>query len=183
MRVLRNYIAFLTVVLAFSFVGVSAQTYTNVRSTQSIERQVFKKIIGLPFYGVFDHIAFKVDGGTVTLYGKVNSLGTRKSAERVVAKIPGVQNVVNNIENLPPSSFDNSIRRNLVRTFSRRGGSLYRYLIEPNPSMRLIVDRGHVTLEGYVSNRGDSNLANILANGIPGVFSVTNNLVVGRQDY
>ncbi len=183
MKSFRNYTVFLMAIFAFSVVGVSAQTYTNVRSTQGIERQVFKKILTLPYYGVFDHIAFKIDGSTVTLYGKVNSLGTRKSAERVVAKIPGVQNVVNNIENLPPSSFDNSIRRGLVRDFSRRGGSLYRYLQEPNPSMRLIVDRGHVTLEGYVSNRSDANLANILAHGVNGVFSVKNNLVVGKQDY
>lgn len=183
MRSLRNHTVFLMAVLMFSAVAVSAQSYSNSRSTQSIERQVFKKIIGLPYYGVFDHIAFKVDGGTVTLYGKVNSLGTRKSAENVVERIPGVTNVVNNIENLPPSSFDNSIRRRLVRDFSRRGGSLYRYLQGPNPSMRLIVDRGHVTLEGYVSNKSDTDLANILANGVNGVFSVTNNLVIGKRDY
>lgn len=183
MRSFRNYTAFLLTVLMFSAVGVSAQNYSDARSTQSIERQVFKKIIGLPYYGVFDHIAFKVDGSTVTLYGKVNSLGTKKGAENAVERIPGVTNVVNNIENLPPGSFDNSIRRQLVRTFSRRGGSLYRYLQEPNPSMRLIVDRGHVTLEGYVSNKSDSDLANILANGVNGVFSVTNNLVIGKRDY
>jgi osmotically-inducible protein OsmY len=54
-------------------------------------------------------------------------------------------------------------------------------LQEPNPSVRIIVDGGRVTLEGYVNNRGTANLMNILANGIPGVFSVTNNLVTNKD--
>lgn len=183
MKAVRNFIAIMIAVFAVSTVTVNAQNYSKGGSVQSLERKIFKEINTLPYYGTFDFISFKVDGGTVTLYGKVASLGTRKSAERVVKKLPGVTNVINNIDELPPSSFDNSIRRQLVREFYRRGGSLYRYLQEPNPSMRIIVENGNVTLEGYVSNKGDSNLANILANGVPNVFSVTNNLIVGKEDY
>lgn len=180
MRVIKYFLVLTIAILGFSFSDAKAQNYQS--NTQGIERKIFKEIIGLPNYGLFDHISYEVDGGTVTLYGKVLSLGTRKSAERVVKRIAGVDRVINNIENLPPSSFDNSIRYQLVRTFSTRGGSLYRYLQGTNPSMRIIVDGGRVTLEGYVSNRGDSRLANILANGIPGVFQVTNNLQIERGD-
>jgi osmotically-inducible protein OsmY len=60
-------------------------------------------------------------------------------------------------------------------------GGLSRYLWPVNPSIRIIVDRGHITLEGYVSNQTDANLANIAASTTPGSFSVTNNLVVDKE--
>jgi len=94
--------------------------------------------------------------------------------------VPGVRNVINNIEILPVGSFDESIRFNLYRTLANSGG-LSRYLWTVNPSVRLIVDRGHVSLEGFVASRGDYNTMNILAHGVPGVFSVTNNLIVDNE--
>lgn len=183
MKVFRSFIALSFAILAFSFVGVKAQDFSDDKSSQAIERKVFKKILALPYYEVFDHIAFKVDGSTVTLYGKVNNGVNKSDAANVVKRIPGVERVVNNIDVLPPSSFDNSIRRQLLRTYARSGGSFYRYLQNPNPSVRLIVENGRVTLEGYVANRSDASLANVLANTIPGVFSVKNNLVVGKEQY
>ena len=178
MKFIRNFIALMIAIFAVSFVDVNAQNSPN----RSLERQVFKKIIALPEYGAFDHIAFKVDGNTVTLYGKVANIRNKSDAKNVVEDIPGVETVINNIEVLPLSGFDNNIRRRIAQSFYRDGGSLYRYLQEPNPSMRIIVENGHVTLEGYVSNKGDYNLANILANGVSGVFSVTNHLVVGKEN-
>lgn len=178
MRVLKSFLVLSIAILGFSFVNVQAQ---NLSGNKTIEQKVFKKIIGLPYYGVFDNIKFEVTGNTVTLYGKVYSLGVKNSAENVVKKIDGVENVINKIESLPPSSFDNSIRRNIVRSFARDGGSLYRYLQGTQPSVRIIVDSGRVELEGFVSNRGDYNLANILANGVSGIFSVQNNLVIEKD--
>jgi hyperosmotically inducible periplasmic protein len=180
MKTFRNFIALSFAILAFSLVGVNAQN-TN-RSTQTIERQVFKKLLGLPYYGVFDHIAFEVRGSTVILQGKVNNGVNKSDAAAAVKRVPGVEKVINNIRLLPPSSFDDSIRRQTLRSFSTRGGSLYRYLLEPNPSMRIIVENGRVSLEGFVASRSDANLANILANGIPGVFEVRNNLIVGKGE-
>ena len=174
-KTFRNFLILAIAILGFSFVDANAQGYSNQQAESAIEQKVFKKILALPYYGVFDHISFKVEGSTVTLYGKVVSLGTRKGAEQVVRKVEGVENVVNNIQNLPPSSYDNAIRYRLLRTFANTPG-LPGYLREPNPSVRIIVNNGRVTLEGYVSNRGTANLFNTLANGIPGVFSVTNNL-------
>lgn len=183
MKIFRNLIALSIAILTFSFVNVNAQSLSDTKSAQNLEQKVFKKILSLPYYGVFDQISFKVDGNTVTLYGKVADIRNKKDAKNVVEDIEGVENVVNNIEVLPLSGFDNSIRRQTLRSFYRNGGSLYRYLQEPNPSMRIIVENGNVTLEGYVANRGDYNLANVLANGVSGVFSVKNNLIIGKELY
>lgn len=180
MKILRNFLVLSFAILAFSTAGVSAQNFSDAKSPRTLEQKVFKKLIGLPYYGVFDHIAYQVNGSTVTLYGKVNNAVNKRDAENAVERIAGVQRVVNKIEILPPSPFDNSIRRQLVREFVRTGG-IYRYLREPNPSVRLIVDRGRVTLEGVVATRGDSNLFNILANGVPNVFNVQNNLIVEKD--
>lgn len=179
MKIFRNFIAFAIAVLAFSFVSVNAQV-SVLRPTQSIERQIQKKILRLPYYEVFDNIGFSFDGDTVTLVGKVRNARNKKDAEAYVKDVEGVTNVVNNIEILPLGSFDDSIRVNLYRTLARSGG-LSRYLWTVNPSVRLIVDRGHVSLEGYVANRGDYNTMNILAHGVSGVFSVTNNLVIDND--
>jgi osmotically-inducible protein OsmY len=101
-----------------------------------------------------------------------------KSAERRVKKIPGVIEVVNKIDELPLSSFDNRIRRQVVREFVNTGG-VYPYIAGVNPQVRIIVENGRVSLEGYVPDKGTSNLMFLLANRVPGTFKVTNNLVVG----
>ncbi len=177
MRSYSKFIALTFAIIAFSFNAINAQSYSDTKSGRTIEQNVTRQILRMPRYEVFDFISFKVEGSTVTLYGKVRNGINKSDARNRVKNIPGVTNVVNNIEILPPGSFDDSIRVNLYRTLARRGG-LYRYLYEVNPSVRLVVDRGHVTLEGYVANKGDYNLMNILANGVPNVFSVTNNLKV-----
>ena len=181
MKFTKLFLILAIVILGFSYNNASAQSYkdTNAVSTQTIEKNVFKELKKLPYYGVFDFIQYKVDGGAVTLYGKVAVARNKDDAKRFVRDVAGVTNVVNNIEILPPSPFDNSIRLRTLRAFADKG--LYRYLWEPNPSVRIIVDNGHTTLEGYVANRGDYNLMNILANTIPGVFSVENHLIVENE--
>jgi hyperosmotically inducible protein len=144
---------------------------------QPIEQKVHRELVTLPYYGVFDNLAFKVDGDTVTLYGQVVRPTTRSDAAARVSRIAGVNRVVNNIEVLPLSSFDNAIRARTYRVVFSRGG-LYRYAMGANPSIHIVVDNGHVTLEGVVSNKMDSQLAYMAASGVPGVFSVTNNLRV-----
>jgi hyperosmotically inducible protein len=182
MKYIKNLLVFTIAILVFSTINVSAQGYrTGTVSTQSIDRKVFKELLKLNHYGVFDSLKYKVDGNTVTLYGKVLQPITSKSAERVTRRIEGVGKVVNRIEVLPLSSFDDSIRVQTLQTLQNRGGSLYRYFLGANPSVRIIVDRGNIELEGYVTNRGDYNLMNILANSVSGAFSVRNNLIVGKE--
>lgn len=177
MRLTRNLIVFGLAIIALSFSTVDAQRYSTSGPT---EEQVRKQILKLPYYEVFDSIGYQIDGSTVTLSGKVRNAINQDAAERAVKRIPGVARVINNIEVLPVGGFDESIRVRLYRRLSSSGG-LSRYLWPNNPSVRLVVDRGHVSLEGYVANRGDYNSMNVLANGVAGVFSVTNNLKIDRE--
>jgi len=146
-----------------------------------LERRVRRELLTLPYYGVFDNLAYSVNGNTVTLYGEVVRSSTRSDAAGRVKRLPGVTRVVNNIRLLPLSPFDDDIRRATYRSIASMGG-LYRYLQGTNPSLHIVVDRGHVTLEGVVSGSGDRNLAYMAANRVPGVFSVKNNLRVEGQE-
>lgn len=180
MRKARSILIISAAIIAIYTLPVAAQTVDPVQSVK-LENKVAKELKKLPYYGVFDHIAFEVKGGTVILVGKVLNAINKGHAESYVKGIDGVTSVINNIDVLPPSSFDDSIRRRTVRAFVN-SGSIYRYLQGPNPSVRIIVENGRVSLEGTVKTGGDSDLANIVASGIPGVFKVTNNLlVIDRQ--
>ena len=172
MKRINSRIAFIIATLVLVASMALASPPTGQRA--SLER-VRKELVTLPYYGVFDNLEYQVEGSTVTLYGQVVKPLTRQDAERRVAKIEGVDHVVNNIEVLPLSGFDDSIRARAYRTIFRTG-SLYRYAMGANPSIHIIVARGHVTLEGVVANRGDAQRAYIAARTVPGSFSVTNHL-------
>jgi hyperosmotically inducible protein len=169
----------LAIATALFLAGSAAAAPTDAQDNSRMSEQVRKALVTLPYYGVFDNLAYKIDGDTVTLYGQVVRPTTRSDAARRVARIEGVDHVVNNITVLPLSTFDSSIRARTYRAVFRTGG-LYRYAMGANPSIHIIVNNGHVTLEGVVSNKMDSQLAYMAANGVPGVFSVTNNLRVER---
>jgi len=143
---------------------------------EQLAKKVRKELVTLPWYGVFDNLAYEIDGSTVKLYGQVVRPTTRTDAERRVRKLAGVERVENNIEVLPLSSFDDSIRVATYRTLYGWNSPLFRYGRGTNPSIHIVVNRGHLTLEGVVANEGDRRLAYIMANSVPGVFSVTNNL-------
>ena len=143
---------------------------------EQLAKKVRKELVTLPWYGVFDNLEYQISGSTVTLSGQVVQPSTRKDAERRVRKLAGVERVVNNIEVLPLSGFDDSIRANTYRALFGWNSPLFRYGRGVNPSIHIVVNGGHVTLEGVVSSEGDRRLAYIKANSVPGVFSVTNNL-------
>jgi hyperosmotically inducible periplasmic protein len=145
--------------------------------TQRVQREVMHRILMLPYYGVFDAIGFKVEGYNVILLGKVTRPSLKDDAGHALKGIEGVERVDNRIEVLPASFFDDDIRRRMFRSIYGYA-PLQRYALPPIKPIRIIVDRGHVTLEGVVDSKGDRNLVNIRANGVPGVFSVTNNLTV-----
>jgi hyperosmotically inducible protein len=134
----------------------------------------------LPFYGVFDNLAFKVDGSTVTLLGQVTRPTLKSDAENVVKDVEGVERVVNQIEVLPLSPMDDQIRLATYRAIYSTQG-LDRYALNAVPPIHIIVSNGKVTLEGAVANEADKNLAGVKANGVSGVFSVTNNLRVENR--
>jgi hyperosmotically inducible protein len=169
---MKNWMA--VVALAMTPALVLASSSTNLTP---LENKVRHEIVMLPYLGVFDNVSFRVDNGVVTLFGQVTRPVLKSDAANVVKRLEGVTRVDNKIEVLPLSGFDNSIRAREYRTIFG-SGSLYRYAMGANPSIRIIVKNGHVTLEGVVSNEGDRNLAGIRANGVPGVFSVNNQLRV-----
>lgn len=165
---------FAMLLLAVAPAVASAQRTQGAIDPQ-LQKRVRHELVTLPYYGVFDNLAYSINGGNVTLYGQVVRSSTRSDAEHRVKRIAGVTRVVNNIKVLPLSSFDDRIRAATYRSIARMGG-LYRYLQGTNPSLHIVVDNGHVTLEGVVSGSGDRNLAYMAANRVPGVFSVQNNL-------
>jgi hyperosmotically inducible protein len=144
----------------------------------SLSKQVHRELVTLPWYGVFDNLEYTINGSEVILTGQVVRPITKSDAETSVKKLEGVTRVVNNITVLPLSEFDDQIRRAEFRAIFS-GASLGRYAMGPVPSIHIIVNNGHVSLDGVVSNQMDYNIANIRANSVPGVFSVTNNLRIG----
>ena len=129
----------------------------------------------LPYYGVFDNLAYRVDGYKVTLMGQVTRPTLKTDAERVVKDIEGVEQVVNNIEVLPVSPNDDRLRMAAYRTIYGHA-ALNRYSLSAVPPIHIIVNNGKIALEGVVANEGDKNIAGIQANQVPGAFAVTNNL-------
>ena len=167
-------------ILALASAVLAQQDQAPSRSTDRITKEVRHELLMLPYLGVFDNLAYKVDGYNVTLVGQVTRPTLKSDAENVVKRIEGVEHVDNQIEVLPPSPMDESLRRQLYRAIYGYP-ALQKYALGVQQPIRIIVRNGKVALEGVVDNEGDKNIANIQANGVPGVFSVTNNLQVVKN--
>jgi hyperosmotically inducible protein len=170
----------LALLVATSVFSASAQREVPAQAVERIQREVRHEILMLPYYNVFDNITYTVSGYDVTLMGQVTQPVLKRDAENVVKRIEGVEKVVNQIEALPVSPMDDGLRLRLYRAIYGFPG-LEKYALPVIKPIRIIVKNGHVTLEGVVDSEGDKNLANLRANGVPGVFSVTNNLVVAKS--
>ena len=157
--------------------GQRTDTGVTPKGEDRIVREVRHELVMLPYYSVFDNLAYKVNGYTVTLEGQVTNPVIKTDAEKAVKKIEGVQNVVNNIEVLPLSPMDDQIRRAVYRAVYSQPG-LEMYSLRAVPTIHILVKNGHVTLTGAVGIAGDKERAGIAANGVPNVFSVTNDLLV-----
>ena len=159
--------------------GVAANPDNAAINANTI-RKIRKELVTLPFYGVFDNLAFRYEEGVVTLYGQVSRPTLKKAAARVVERVAGVDQVVNRIEVLPLSNFDDRIRVAAYRAIYRQPG-LDRLSLQAVPPIHIIVKNGHVTLEGVAPNNGDATRAFIAVNGVSGVFSVKNNLRIEKN--
>jgi hyperosmotically inducible periplasmic protein len=178
---LKRSISYLMGLLALALILAPASTFAAVdvrKPANSLEKRIRHELVMLPYYGIFDNLDYRIDpNGHLTLVGQVVQPTLKSDAENVVRRVEGVTSVSNQIEVLPPSPFDDQTRRAVARAIFSYG-SLSRYSWGPIPPLHIIVNGGHVTLEGKVANEMDKNVANIRANGVSGVFSVTNNLVV-----
>ena len=152
---------------------------TSAKSQERIIKEVRHELLMLPYFGVFDYIAFKVDGSNVTLLGQVVRPVLKSDAENAVKHIEGVERVDNQIEVLPPSSMDGGLRIQLFRAIYQYA-ALQKYELGVQKPIRIVVKNGRVTLEGAVDSEADKNLAGLRANGVSGIFSVTNNLQVSK---
>jgi hyperosmotically inducible protein len=159
---------------------VAQPNQLSPRSVERIQKEVRHELVMLPYLGVFDNLAYKVDGSTVTLLGQVTRPTLKSDAENVVKKIEGVEKVDNQIEVLPPSPMDDQLRRRLYRAIYGFP-SLQKYSLGVQQPIRIIVKSGNVTLEGVVDNEADKNTAGIRAKGVSGIFNVTNNLQVAKS--
>ncbi|HKM85334.1 MAG TPA: BON domain-containing protein [Terriglobales bacterium] len=185
----KSLLAVLALPLIFSMVGLASPAIQDNQpagalSQKSIDRiykEVRHELVMLPYYGVFDNLAYKVDpDGTVTLLGQVSRPILKSDAENVVKRIEGVEKVVNNIDVLPASFSDDRIRRAAYRAIY--GNSvLNQYQLRAVPPIHIIVKNGNITLEGVVARAMDKQIAGVQANSVHGTFSVTNNLVVEEE--
>ena len=166
--------------IVFGLVALPAAVAANHDAGSDLsdmQRQVRHELVMLPFLSVFDNLTYQVNGATVVLEGQVYRPSVKLSAERVVARVEGVELVENNIEVLPTSFHDDRIRALMVRAIYSHP-VLDRNAAGAVPSIRIVVRNGDVTLEGVVNREMEKTVATIQANSVPGVFSVTNNLQV-----
>ncbi len=145
-----------------------------------IAREVRHELVMLPYYGVFDNLLYSVNGSTVTLMGQVTRPTLKSDAENAVKHIEGVEKVNNQIQVLPLSPMDDRIRIAEYRGIYGQP-PLDRYAMQAVPPIHIIVDNGRVTLEGVVASQADKDMAGVRANGVSGVFGVTNNLRVENR--
>ena len=149
--------------------------HKHAKGYERFVREIRHELVMLPYYGVFDNLAYRVDGYKVTLLGQVTRPTLKTDAERVVKGIEGAEQVINNIEVLPVSPNDDRIRLAAYRAIYGHP-ALNRYALNAVPPIHIIVKNGNITLEGVVANEGDKNIANIQANSVQGAFGVTNSL-------
>jgi BON domain-containing protein len=190
------------------FLNAGARVTVRADATSSVE-QVRKELLQLPYYSVFDFLAFSYDRGTVVVGGYAYALGLKKDVERAIKRASGVDTVVNKIEELPPNQFDDQIRwatyykiyrDPFLSRYAPGGGLLWGHRhayggpfspyggafpgMEPagDYPIHIIVQNGRVMLLGVVDNENDKTVAGLRSREVPGTFDVDNQLVVERSD-
>ena len=159
--------------------AAGASTTAGVpQSDDALANRVRHEIVMYPYYGIFDNVNYRVVNGTVDLTGAVTEPWKKADIGKSVQKIPGVASVTNELEVLPLSPMDSQLRFQIARAIYR-DPSLSRYAIQAVPPIHIIVDNGHVTLEGVVNNDLEKQVAGMRAATAGLSFGpVTNNLRV-----
>ena len=192
--------------LTLMLAGVSISALAEPASTVE---NIRKELMQLPYYGVFDFLAFSYDKGTVTLMGYAYHPTLKQDAVRAVKRAPGVDQVIDKIEELPVSPNDDEIRWKtyyaiyrdpFLSRYAPGGGMLWghRHAFGPGfhgmgmtrfPGMEplgdypihIIVKGGKITLLGVVDSEADKTVAGMRAREVPGSFGVENELMVENQ--
>ena len=161
--------------------GQTAPSAKHAEPEQTLARVVHHQLLMLPYYSVFDNLAFTIDGGKVTLSGQVVRPALKANAEAAVKSIDGVVIVVDNIEVLPKSRSDDELRREVYRIVFE-DPVLKQYAVQAVPPIHIIVKNGAVALEGTVNSKSDKDLAAQKANSVPGVQNTANHLLVHEKE-
>ncbi len=148
------------------------------QNDEQIAQKVVHEIRMYPRYTIFDNINVAVRDGEVDLTGQVSLPFKKADMGRLAQHVAGVRSVTNEIEVLPTSLFDDRLRLQIARSIYR-DPALSRYAIEAMPPIHIIVDNGHVTLEGVVNNDLEKTVAGLRASQAGLSFGqVVNNLRV-----
>jgi hypothetical protein len=184
--------------------GQGSDTSAPSAQIQRMAQDIYKQVVTLPQYGVFDDIHFALKGNsTVILRGEASRPTLKSGCENVVKRVEGVKEVVNEIEVLPVSQNDDRIRaltyariygnQWLQRYTNNRGGGRYRSPmraaigITNDPpigwhAIHIIVKNGNIRLVGVVDTSGDLAIAEMQARSVPGAFTVDNDLIVAKPE-
>ena len=177
--------------------GVQAQSVGQKQTTLSLQKALER----LPYYGVFDFLAFSIDRGTVTLVGYTYTGSLKWDAEHAAKRVAGVDEVANQLQVLPASLNDDRIRRAtfykiytdsfLSRYASGGARTAFDEALEfgrfPGRQpfgtypIHIIVNGGRTTLLGVVDNASDKQLVEFRAREVNGVFAVENELVLRKK--
>lgn len=170
-RIALSLTALAVTALSLSLSPASAADLTRYDLFQRVQEQVLR----YSFFTVFDNVDIEIgDDGHVVLTGRVTGNHKAGAIEKRVAAVDGVTTVTNAIAVLPASRFDNELRHAIARAIYRHP-TFWRYAVSANPSIHVVVERGHVTLTGSADSESDRQLARALA-GQFDAFSVTNEL-------
>ena len=159
---------------AVLLVALATPAAAQDRENLQVFRDVQKQVLNYPHFTIFDSVTAEIDEGVITLHGKVTMPYKRDELEKRIARVGGVARVDNRIEVLPVSQFDDDLRLRIARSIYGNS-NFWRYASMVNPPIHIIVERGHVTLEGVVNSNVDRMLARSLASQF-GVFSLKNEL-------
>ena len=151
-----------SLLLTLLLLGFGSATFAQDRPNADLFRDVSAQVNRYPFFTIFDSVSAEVDGGYVTLSGKVTMPHKASDIEKRIARINGVKGVRNTIAVLPVSSFDDGLRLGIARALYAHP-ALWRYGLGTNPSIHVIVERGRVTLDGVVNNDMDRIIAGFVA--------------------
>ena len=179
-RILGRFLMAGALLASAGFVGAADRSSASVPSTNGdIAKEVRHEIVMYPYYTLWDDISFRVaDNGTVELMGAVSQPYKKVDIERLVRRLPGVSAVKDDITVLPVSFEDDRLRLRVARAIYSEP-TLQRYALQAVPPIHIIVENGHVRLEGVVNNQFEKNLAGLRAAGAGLSFGpVVNNLEV-----
>ena len=160
-------------------IAVAGESVPDSQLQQKLAKKVAYDRVGY-YDNAFNFLAIAVKDGVATVTGDTYNDVARDSALAIIARAPGVKDVVNEARVLPTSIFDDNLRVRTARVIYR-DSVLGRYATDPVDPIRIVVNNGHVTLYGTVQSTMDKNIAGIRASSVPGAFSVENKLVVDSK--